>query len=58
MDSQLAPKFLMLETKYAGTHVVRDAGRTEVEPSTLTVAALGPTAVSQIDSVTGHLSLL
>ena len=39
------------------THIVRDAGRTEVAPSTATVAAIGPALASKIDAVTGHLSL-
>mmetsp|Transcript_14272 Transcript_14272/g.34882 ORF Transcript_14272/g.34882 Transcript_14272/m.34882 type:complete len:104 (+) Transcript_14272:72-383(+) len=39
------------------THTVRDAGRTEVAPSTVTVAALGPALVSKIDTITGHLAL-
>jgi peptidyl-tRNA hydrolase len=37
---------------------IRDAGRTQVEPGTVTVAALGPHAKSKIDSVTGKLRLL
>ena len=39
------------------THIVHDAGRTEVAPSTATVAAIGPALASKIDAVTGHLSL-
>eukprot|EP01127_Copromyxa_protea_P006468 TRINITY_DN16351_c0_g1_i1.p1 TRINITY_DN16351_c0_g1~~TRINITY_DN16351_c0_g1_i1.p1 ORF type:complete len:194 (+),score=31.21 TRINITY_DN16351_c0_g1_i1:51-632(+) len=38
-------------------HVVRDAGRTEVEPGTLTVLAIAGLS-TQVDEVTGHLSLL
>ena len=37
---------------------VADAGRTEVAPGTVTVAAIGPAAVDLIDQVTGRLSLL
>ena len=40
------------------THVVRDAGRTEVAPGSLTVLAVGPGPVALIDSVTGSLRLL
>lgn len=36
----------------------RDAGRTEVEPGTMTVVAVGPGLESQIDLVTGDLRLL
>ena len=39
------------------TFVVEDAGRTEVEPGTVTVAAIGPAAASDIDKITGHLRL-
>ena len=37
---------------------VRDAGRTEVEPSTLTAVAIGPAPDSQVNSITGDLPLL
>lgn len=38
--------------------VVQDAGRTQVEAGTVTVLALGPDSVKNIDSITGHLRLL
>lgn len=38
--------------------VCRDAGRTEVEPGTLTVAAIGPASEERIDAITGKLRLL
>jgi len=40
------------------TNVVADAGRTEVEPGTRTVGAIGPHSVAEIDAITGSLSLL
>ena len=40
------------------TYIVRDAGRTEVEPNTCTCCAIGPNTVSEIDKITGKLSLL
>lgn len=38
--------------------VIRDAGRTQIEPNTKTVLAVGPGLVHDIDQVTGHLKLL
>uniref|UniRef100_A0A182N6X5 peptidyl-tRNA hydrolase n=1 Tax=Anopheles dirus TaxID=7168 RepID=A0A182N6X5_9DIPT len=38
--------------------VIRDAGRTQIEPNTKTVLAIGPAPVVALDSVTGHLKLL
>lgn len=40
------------------TSIVKDAGRTEVDPGTVTCCAIGPGIVSQIDVVTGKLNLL
>ncbi|XP_045107094.1 peptidyl-tRNA hydrolase 2, mitochondrial-like [Portunus trituberculatus] len=37
---------------------VRDAGRTQVPSGSLTVVAVGPGSLSDVDSVTGHLRLL
>lgn len=40
------------------TYLVRDAGRTQIEPNTKTVLAIGPDVNSKIDLVTSHLRLL
>jgi PTH2 family peptidyl-tRNA hydrolase len=37
---------------------IRDAGRTQLEPGTLTCCAIGPADSEKIDAVTGALSLL
>lgn len=44
----------------AGLHaeLIRDAGRTQLEPGTLTCCAIGPADSDKIDAVTGTLSLL
>jgi peptidyl-tRNA hydrolase, PTH2 family len=39
-------------------YLVRDAGRTQVASGTITVCAVGPGRVQDIDQVTGHLDLL
>jgi peptidyl-tRNA hydrolase, PTH2 family len=38
--------------------LIRDAGRTQVEPGTPTCCAVGPADSARIDAVTGELSLL
>jgi PTH2 family peptidyl-tRNA hydrolase len=38
--------------------VIQDAGRTEVEPGTHTVLAIGPGTLGEIDAITGKLKLL
>ncbi len=46
--------------KQAGlnTYLVADAGRTQIEPGSLTVLAVGPGNSADIDKVTGHLKLM
>ncbi len=48
------------KAKAAGlnTYIVCDAGRTQIEPGSLTVLAVGPGISSDIDKVTGHLKLM
>ena len=38
--------------------VIRDAGRTQVDPGTVTCCAVGPADSAQVDALTGALSLL
>jgi peptidyl-tRNA hydrolase, PTH2 family len=38
--------------------VIHDAGRTQLEPGTLTCGAIGPAASERIDAITGGLRLL
>uniref|UniRef100_A0A0K8TN48 peptidyl-tRNA hydrolase n=1 Tax=Tabanus bromius TaxID=304241 RepID=A0A0K8TN48_TABBR len=40
------------------TCVIRDAGRTQIEPNTMTVLAIGPAPSDEVDKITGHLRLL
>lgn len=38
--------------------VIQDAGRTQIDPGSLTVLGVGPAPKSVVDRVTGHLKLL
>ena len=40
------------------TSLVRDEGRTELEPGTPTAVAVGPAKKEEVDKYTGHLNLL
>lgn len=44
----------------SGVHVamITDAGRTQIEPGTVTCAGLGPAPVSELDKITGDLKML
>ncbi|KAH8271221.1 hypothetical protein KR018_001619 [Drosophila ironensis] len=46
------------EGQQLNTCLIRDAGRTQIEPNSKTVLAIGPAAAMEIDRVTGHLKLL
>jgi PTH2 family peptidyl-tRNA hydrolase len=38
--------------------VIQDAGRTQIDPGSLTVLGVGPAPKSLVDTITGHLKLL
>jgi len=38
--------------------VIADAGRTQIDPGSLTVLGVGPAPKSLVDKITGHLKLL
>jgi peptidyl-tRNA hydrolase, PTH2 family len=40
------------------TTAIRDAGKTQVDPNTLTCCGFGPDNVNKLDKLTGHLKLL
>jgi PTH2 family peptidyl-tRNA hydrolase len=45
------------DTKGLPHAIVRDAGHTQLEPGTVTALAVGPAAETEVDAVTGDLSL-
>ena len=59
-DSEADLLDLVTSARSAGlpVEVICDAGRTQVEPGTLTSAAIGPAEASQVDAITGTLRLL
>lgn len=40
------------------TYMIRDAGRTQIAPNSVTVLSVGPAPKDVVDGVTGHLKLL
>lgn len=46
------------QAKDFNTCMIRDAGRTQVEPNTITVLAIGPASSHDLDQITRHLKLL
>ncbi|KAG8160228.1 hypothetical protein KVR01_009764 [Diaporthe batatas] len=51
---------LMAKARSLGitAEVIADAGRTQIDPGSLTVLGVGPAPKSAVDQVTGHLKLL
>ena len=60
VDSMDELKEYMQIARGYGLHVamITDAGRTQIEPGTVTCAGIGPAPVSEIDRVTGDLKML
>jgi PTH2 family peptidyl-tRNA hydrolase len=46
------------EARDLPTTVIQDAGKTQIEPGTVTVLGIGPGASKDLDPITGHLPLL
>lgn len=40
------------------TTIIRDAGKTQIEPNTMTCCGFGPDYSTKLDKLTGHLKLL
>ena len=57
-EAELQAKLAEAEAHGLTTHVIADAGRTEVAPGSVTVMTIGPDTEEKINAVTGRLSLL
>lgn len=59
VESESEMKDLVRKARDAGViaETIRDAGRTQLIPGTMTVAAVGPAPLNIIDLITGHLKL-
>ncbi len=57
-ERELLKAFNLAKEHKLPSYLVRDAGRTEVEPGTMTAVAIGPAEEGEIDSVTGKLKML
>ena len=60
VDSLEELKRYMAEARSVGlrTSMITDAGRTQIEPGTITCMGIGPAPVSELDKVTGELKML
>lgn len=59
VDSEDALKEVVKHARAIGllANIIQDAGRTQIEPGSKTVCAIGPGPAPLIDQVTGHLKL-
>lgn len=57
-DNSLKDLKRQAERNKIPAHIVKDAGRTEVKPGTVTALGLGPEEDSKIDTITGSLKLI
>ncbi|EZQ03791.1 peptidyl-tRNA hydrolase [Candidatus Acidianus copahuensis] len=55
---ELYKKVRMAKEKGLPVSVIEDAGKTQIEPGTITCAGIGPTEDGLIDPITGDLKLL
>ncbi|MFT4892358.1 MAG: PTH2 family peptidyl-tRNA hydrolase [Candidatus Nanohaloarchaea archaeon] len=57
-DRKLEDLYAEIKSKDIPVYLVKDAGKTEVEPGTTTALGIGPVEESKIDSITGELKLI
>ena len=55
---QLSEYMTLARSQGLHTSVIVDAGRTQIEPGTVTCMGIGPAPVSALDKVTGDLKML
>lgn len=57
-DNNIADLHRQAERNKIPAHIVKDAGKTEIKPGTVTALGLGPAEESKIDTITGSLKLI
>ncbi len=57
-EKELYKYIQMAKDAKLATSVITDAGRTVVEPGTVTCGAIGPADDAKIDAIVGHLKLV
>ena len=57
-EKSLEDLFRQAKRNKIPAHLVKDAGRTEVKPGTVTALGLGPAEDDKIDAITGDLKLI
>ncbi|XP_062537949.1 probable peptidyl-tRNA hydrolase 2 [Armigeres subalbatus] len=57
-EQQLMEVYRTVKANNINCCLIRDAGRTQIEPNSKTVLAIGPAPNQVIDTITGHLKLL
>lgn len=57
-ESELMEILKAARERNLNTCLIRDAGRTQIQPNSKTVLAVGPAPCQLVDQVTGHLKLL
>lgn len=57
-STELLALYEQAREKHLPAQIIRDAGRTVLEPGTITCLGIGPASAEVIDSVTGKLGLL
>lgn len=57
-DKELLKVFGFAKELHLPCSLIKDAGRTELKPGTMTAVAIGPAKEEEIDKVTGKLKML